>query len=74
MDKKQTLEEVIKCFENLISTIGEITTEYHWREFCGLIENIKNSFPEYDLDKFQNSLFTTKINNIPYSSDNIHWD
>ena len=56
MNKEQVLQETIKCFEQLITTIGEPTNEYHWREFCGLIESIKESFPEYDLQGFQNTL------------------
>lgn len=60
MYKKETLEEILKCLEHLVNTIGEITTEYHWREFCGLIEMLKENFPEYNLQEFQNSLYKNK--------------
>lgn len=55
--KKETLEEVIKCLEHLINSIGETTTEYHWREFCAIVEMLKENFPEYNLQEFQNSLY-----------------
>lgn len=73
MNKEKVLQETIRCFENLISTIGEITTEYHWREFAAIIETIKEQFPEYDLQKFQDSLFKTDRVNDSTNSD-IIWE
>lgn len=73
MDKRKvTLEETIKCFEHLISTIGEITTEYHWREFAAIVTMITENFPEYNLEEFQDSLFKD-VNNDKENSD-IIWD
>ena len=65
MTKQECLEYIIKCFENLNNNIGEQLNEYHWREFCGIIEQMKICFPEYNLEKYQNSLFE----NLPNRND-----
>jgi hypothetical protein len=64
--KKETLEATIKCLEHLAINIGETTTEYHWREFCGLIEMLKENFPEYNLQEVQTNIYKKLIvdNNI----------
>lgn len=51
-NKEQVLKDVIKCFDHLINNIGEETTEYHWREFCGIIKQIEKTFPEYKLIEY----------------------
>lgn len=34
--------EIYKCLERLSNNIGETTTEYHWREFCGLMKTMED--------------------------------
>ncbi len=50
-NKEKVLNDVINCLKNLNNTIGESITEYHWREFSAIINQIEESFPEYDLIK-----------------------
>lgn len=55
--KKETLEETLKCLFHLSNSVGEVITEYHWRDFCGLILMLKENFPEYNLEQFEKSLY-----------------
>lgn len=67
MDEKQkVLQDIINCFENLNDNIGEIITEYHWREFCGIIKQIEETFPEYKLIEYP-----TILNCDPDKTKNI---
>ena len=34
--------EIYKCFELLSNSVGETITEYHWREFCGLMKMMED--------------------------------
>ena len=34
--------QIYKCLEYLSHNIGETTTEYHWREFCGLMKTMED--------------------------------
>lgn len=56
MSKEEILKETVKCFERLIDNIGEQTTEYHWREFAGIVSMLNKVFPEYNLRDFQNNI------------------
>ena len=51
-NKEKVLKDIINCFENLNNNIGEILTEYNWREFCGIIKQIEEVFPEYKLIEY----------------------
>lgn len=34
--------EIYKCLEKLSNSVGETITEYHWREFCGLMKMMED--------------------------------
>jgi len=68
-DKEQVLKKVINCFENLNNNIGEIITEYHWREFCVIIKQIEETFPEYKLIEYPEILNDVLNNDIIKTND-----
>lgn len=49
---------MLYCFENLISSIGEKTTEYHWREF---VEHAKTLINSGVHNKYQEDIKTGQI-------------
>ena len=34
--------EIYNCLNKLSVSVGEIITEYHWREFCGLMKMMED--------------------------------
>lgn len=48
MSDKELLLRCQEFLENIIDNIGEITTEYHWREAAGLSSMIDDSISELD--------------------------
>ena len=34
--------EIYKCLNKLSNSVGETITEYHWREFCGLMKMMED--------------------------------
>lgn len=34
--------EIYKCLDLLSNSVGEVITEYHWREFCGLMKMMED--------------------------------
>lgn len=46
MSKQQTIKEVYDFLKFLENSIGEVLTEYHWRDICGLQMAILQDFPE----------------------------
>ncbi len=39
---KQVNREIYKCLNTLSNSVGTVITEYHWREFCGLMKNMED--------------------------------
>ena len=35
--------EIYNCLNKLSNSIGETITEYHWREFCGLMKMMEDA-------------------------------
>ena len=36
-------EDLIKFLNHIANNVGEVITEYHWREACELINKLKNN-------------------------------
>jgi hypothetical protein len=34
--------EIYNCLNKLSNSVGEVITEYHWREFCGLMKMMED--------------------------------
>lgn len=34
--------EIYRCLNKLSNSVGETITEYHWREFCGLMKMMED--------------------------------
>jgi hypothetical protein len=34
--------EIYNCLDKLSNSVGETITEYHWREFCGLMKMMED--------------------------------
>jgi len=50
--KEKIIKETVKLLENMSNNIGEKINEYHWREFQGIILQLKECFPEYKLEEY----------------------